>query len=400
MATTTNVSVIVNNINSALQAEGFVKIAEFVDSFMISALTGIPVLYWGCGGYGKTEMILRALECFEGSFGMLEADPETSASHIKGGAIARTTKKDNEEITEAYYKVSESVLKKDKFFFEEILDAQFQGLSILKVIITNKKLHVNGDEINSINKILVGATNHNPKTFGENLPDTEQNSYEAFLQRFLIVEHGWDSHTSADYALLDNPVDTKERGNYLPISLEDLDEMRQNVKRAKLKKELVEILQALAQGSAESGSIVSPRAYKWTQKLMSAAALLRGDTEVSTEDLRVLKYLAYWDTSVVSGLEKHIAEQQFLRECTDRLDSFSHRIAQGVYRLSHPEKGRLVNASILAKQARGLEREITNSGKYPDSLKKRLDGLKREINSLIEEAERERDAAIICPDSL
>lgn len=386
-------SYIKSSINAQLTNSGFVKFNSFSDSLSLSILSGIPILYYGKGGYGKTEMILSAFQVIKGSQGMLECDPETSASHIKGGAIARTTKSDKYDFTEAHYNVAASVLQKHKFFFEEALDASFNALSVLKAVITNKMLNVSGEEIKSINKVLVAATNLNPIELKESLPDIQQNSYDAFLQRFLIVNHGWDSHEATDYALLD---DEPVKQDVSAIDIAEIDMMREDVSGVVLGSSIKGLLQHLAQKSGENGAVISPRAYKWTQKLLKSAAYLRDSNTADMDDLRILSYLSYWDASLLSGLEEEMERKRQYDIQVEKISEFESRIERGFYKLNNPEKGKLVNAAIIWKLAKSLETEISNSGKYPDSLTSRINDVKKKCADLVAKAATERDNSIMC----
>lgn len=323
---------------------------------------------------------------------MLECDPETTASSIKGGAIARTRKGDKEDLTEAFYNVAASVLNHDAFFFEEMLDASFNALSVLKAVITNKQLTINGETVVSKNKILIGATNLNPTELLESLPDNIQNSYEAFLQRFMLIEHGWDSHTANDYALLDMDVEHQDISS---MSISDIQFQREYLKDGVvLATSLKGLLAHLAAKSSEAGKTVSPRAYKWTQRLIKASALLADKETADEADLNVLKYLPYWDTSIIADLEKEIDAQKQYKIAVDKLAFYQQKIESGFSKLANPDKGRLVGASIVWKLAKQLESDITNSGSYPDNLQKQYQEVKKKASELVNKAASERDAAI------
>lgn len=378
---------------STLANAGFVKVDSFAESLALSVLADIPAIYHGRGGYGKTEQILTAIKSIKScSFSMLECDPETTASSIKGCAIARTRKGDKEDLTEAFYNVAASVLSYDAFFFEEMLDASFNALSVLKAVITNKQLTINGETVISKNKILVGATNLNPSELLESLPDNIQNSYEAFLQRFMLIEHGWDSHTAEDYALLDADVSKVDISS---VTLSDIEFQREYLKDGVvLATSLKGLLQHLAAKSGEAGKTVSPRAYKWTQRLIKASALLADKETADEADLNVLKYLPYWDTSIITDLEKEIEVQKQHKLCVDKLAFYQQKIQSGFNKLNNPDKGKLVGAAIVWKLAKQLESEITNSGSYPDSLQKQYQEIKKKASDLVNKAASERDAAI------
>ena len=42
-----------DNLINKLRNDGFVNVDEFADTFMLSVLADIPIIYHGEGGYGK-----------------------------------------------------------------------------------------------------------------------------------------------------------------------------------------------------------------------------------------------------------------------------------------------------------------------------------------------------------
>lgn len=379
--------------SSTLQNEGFVKIEEFSKAFSLSVLSDIPAIFHGKGGYGKTEQIKACLSAIKDcTIGTLECDPETTASHIKGGAVARTKKNNKEDITEAFYNVQASVLQKHAFFFEEMLDSSFNALSVLKAIITNRELNLNGERVESQNKILVGATNLNPVLFKSSLPEVQENSYDAFLQRFLLVEHGWDSHSREDYALLDREFSYQEVS---PISLSDILALRELVsKDISVGKDVCRILHHLAAKSSEGGSIVSPRSYKWTLKLLKAKALISERSTVSLDDLEVLQYLACWDLSLLSDLEEELERAQLVERLSASLAEFEEKLYTGFRKLdAASSQNKLTTAAKIWKAAKALEKDVMRNS-YPDELCPKYEQVKALAAKLISRAEKDRDEAV------
>jgi MoxR-like ATPase len=313
-----------DNLINKLNNDGFINVDEFADTFMLSVLADIPIIYHGEGGYGKSEMLISALSLFNGRFGMLECDPETTSAAIKGGAIARTINQEGGSLTEAYYNVANSLLQHDYFMLEEVLDASFNALSFLKAVITGKKIHINGDEIINNCKILVCATNINPTSVTSTVRENQRNSCAAFLQRFMIVEHGWKSHNADDYVALYPSV------NELPVvqfELTDIDKWRNDVKLIEFNIDLWRLLAKLAEDSANSGNTVSPRAFQWTVRLIKSAALLRGSNVVERCDFRVIDYLSYWSVDW-DEVDEAIEEIELRQVSNEKLDNFSSRLVK------------------------------------------------------------------------
>jgi MoxR-like ATPase len=356
------------NLSSVLSAAGFINTSIFANSMELALVSGIPIMYYGKGGYGKTEMIKEVFNHIDGSSAMLECDPETTASLIKGGAIARTTKTDKEDITLAHYNVGASILRNHAFFYEEMLDASFQALSVLKAIITNKQLTLNGEVVDSINKLLVAATNVNPYDRIDQLPPSEANSYDAFLQRFIIVRHEWDTHDNSDYnrLLRASVVENKDTSK---ISIAKIDESRSSREEVKLDKELQGILCSLAEKSANEGRIISPRMFKWTIRMIKSQAQLSDKSVATIEQLNVLNYLPSWDQSLLSNLEEEIQQQKIYNEANTNLKTLQDNYDRANKKVEeYKTKNDIVKLLALVNVFQLMEEDINKVSNIPNSL--------------------------------
>ena len=379
------------NLSSVLSAAGFINTSIFANSMELALVSGIPIMYYGKGGYGKTEMIKEVFNHIDGSSAMLECDPETTASLIKGGAIARTTKTDKEDITLAHYNVGASILRNHAFFYEEMLDASFQALSVLKAIITNKQLTLNGEVVDSINKLLVAATNVNPYDRIDQLPPSEANSYDAFLQRFIIVRHEWDTHDNSDYnrLLRASVVENKDTSK---ISIAKIDESRSSREEVKLDKELQGILCSLAEKSANEGRIISPRMFKWTIRMIKSQAQLSDKSTATIEQLNVLNYLPSWDQSLLSNLEEEIQQQKIYNEAKSNLDTFKDNFDRANKKVEeYKTKGDIVKLLALVNVFQLMEGDINKVSNIPNSLVSKRNEL---INTVVS---RSRDLLLEIP---
>jgi MoxR-like ATPase len=373
------------NLSSVLSAAGFINTSIFANSMELALVSGIPIMYYGKGGYGKTEMIKEVFNHIDGSSAMLECDPETTASLIKGGAIARTTKTDKEDITLAHYNVGASILRNHAFFYEEMLDASFQALSVLKAIITNKQLTLNGEVVDSINKLLVAATNVNPYDRIDQLPPSEANSYDAFLQRFIIVRHEWDSHDNSDYnrLLRASVVENKDTSK---ISIAQIDESRYSREEVKLDKELQGILCSLAEKSGNEGRIISPRLFKWTIRMIKSQAFLSDKSVATIEQLNVLNYLPSWDQSLLSNLEEEIQQQKIYNEAKSSLDTFKDNFDRAVKKIEEHKKKLDIEKLLAAINVLQLmEGEINKVSSIPNSLISKRNDLINKVVSCAKE---------------
>ena len=379
-----------DNLINKLKNDGFVGVDKFADTFLLSVLADIPIIYHGEGGYGKSEMLISALSLFNGRFGMLECDPETTSAAIKGGAIARTINQENGSLTEAYYNVANSLLQYDYFMLEEILDASFNALSFLKAVITGKKIHINGDPIDNVCKILVCATNVDPTSVTSTVRENQRNSYAAFLQRFMIVEHGWSEHNTDDYVALYPVV------NELPVTqyeLADIDRWRDKVKLVNFNMDLWKLLSKLAEDSSNEGSTVSPRAFQWTVRLIKSAAYLRGSNVVERCDFRVIDYLSYWSVDW-DEVDEAIMEIELKQVSNEQLDDFTSRLvtARKMFTTSVAD---YYNYAVCHTSITNLYTEFLNTVKSTEDTEVKYDEVKSQFRTLLNEVAIARDNLMI-----
>lgn len=378
-----------DNLINKLRNDGFVNVDKFADTFMLSVLADIPIIYHGEGGYGKSEMLISALSLFNGRFAMLECDPETTSAAIKGGAIARTINQSDGSLTEAYYNVANSLLQYDYFMLEEVLDASFNALSFLKAVITGKKIHINGDPIINNCQILVCATNVDPTSVTSTVRENQRNSYAAFLQRFMIVEHGWEVHEADNYVALYPTV------NNLPVTqyeLADIDKWRNDVKLIEFNIDLWRLLAKLAEDSSDSGSTVSPRAFNWTVRLIKSAALLRGSNVVERCDFRVIDYLSYWSVDW-DEVDEAIEEIQLQQASSEQLDNFSSRLAVVKDMITSVDE--YYGYAVLHTSISKLYDEFLTTVKSTEDTEVKYNEVKLEFRTLLNEVAIARDNLMI-----
>ena len=379
-----------DNLINKLKNDGFVGVDKFADTFLLSVLADIPIIYHGEGGYGKSEMLISALSLFNGRFGMLECDPETTSAAIKGGAIARTINQENGSLTEAYYNVANSLLQYDYFMLEEILDASFNALSFLKAVITGKKIHINGDPIDNVCKILVCATNVDPTSVTSTVRENQRNSYAAFLQRFMIVEHGWESHNSDDYVALYPTI------NELPVTqfeLTDINRWRDEVKLVNFNMDLWKLLAKLAEDSSNEGSTVSPRAFQWTVRLIKSAAYLRGSNVVERCDFRVIDYLSYWSVDW-DEVDEAIMEIELKQVSNEQLDDFTSRLVTARKMFTNSVAD-YYNYAVCHTSITNLYTEFLTTVKSTDYTEVKYHEVKSQFRTLLNEVAIARDNLMI-----
>lgn len=306
----------------------FVGTEKFAHEFALAVLSGISPIWWGRGGFGKTEMIRLAMETFQVPQAMLEAHPELAVSGLFGGAIAETKIETinqdgmilGSEKTYESVNYDRGLLKSYLFFIEEMLDSPMQVLTSLKSVMTNKVW----DQMQSQHRLIMGATNINPYELLEEVPFTHQNSYDALLQRFLVIEHGWESHEARDYLALFQFKTNKDQFEH--VSKQQIEHEAELASNVKVSSESYELLAELAAKSAEEGSVVSPRVAMWSLKLLKTNAFLRGREEVDIADFQVLNYMGSWNPEAFSGIAKILAEHKVRQRLSNEFSLFADKI--------------------------------------------------------------------------
>lgn len=321
-------SQVLSALSSNLSAK-FVGTEKFTHEFALAILSGISPIWYGKGGFGKTEMIRLAMKTFQVPQTMLEAHPELAVSGLFGGAIAETKIEtiNQDGMILGSEKTFESVnyerglLRSYLFFIEEMLDSPMQVLTSLKSVMTNRVW----DQMESQHRLIIGATNINPYALLEEVPFTHQNSYDALLQRFLVIEHGWESHEFSDYLALFqfNPAKDYAFSHVTKQQVEHEANLAANVS---LSSASLELLAELAAKSAEEGSVISPRVAMWSIKLLKTNAFLQGRDEVDIADFQVLNYMGSWSPEAFSGIAKILTEQKVRQRLNQELAVFESKI--------------------------------------------------------------------------
>jgi MoxR-like ATPase len=310
-------------------SSSFVSTEKFTHEFALSILSGISPIWWGRGGFGKTEMIRLAMQTFQVPQTMLEAHPELAVSGLFGGAIAETKVEHisqdgmilGSEKTYESVNYDRGLLKSYLFFIEEMLDSPMQVLTSLKSVMTNKVW----DQMQSQHRLILGATNINPYELMEEVPFTHRNSYDALLQRFLVIEHGWESHDFDNYLELFQFKPAQDHV-FTHVSKQQIEHEAQLAANVKVSSESYELLAELAAKSAEEGSVVSPRVAMWSLKLLKTNAFLQGRTEVDVIDFNALHYMGSWSKEAFSGITKILAEQKIRQQLNQELSVFVGKI--------------------------------------------------------------------------
>jgi hypothetical protein len=362
----------------------------------LAYLSGISLLWHGKGGLGKTEMVMVAMDTIQVSKGILECHPSTTVSELFGGATAQTDVKvypDGSplyatEITFESIDFDKGFLTKKQFFMEEALDAPIRVLAAAKAALTNKAW--GGRE--SQNHILLGASNIDPYILVEDLPVLWQNSIRAFLERFLVVEHGEGTLQEDDYlgmaTLPDRPAPLRL------VSENQFDVEIAEVKTVKIPDNVLRMVAQLATKSNKSGSFVSLRTSAWLQKLMRASAYIAGRDEVTLDDLNVIPLVGSFHASISKDLEKEVQLQRQNLEINTKLGQIQNKLEkiQDYFKSgADTPYTRGMTAEANLKTLAGLLQSITVN----DSTSSKKEQLQKYILEFAKEARKQAEQSVV-----
>jgi len=390
-------SKVLSAVSANLSAK-FVKTDEFAKEFSLALLSGISPIFYGEGGYGKTEMILQAMKTFQVSNAMLECHPEMPVSGLFGGAIAKTEIEHIRQEDGSVFgieKTLESVnyerglLKNYLYFLEEMMDNPMNVLTTLKSVMTNKMW----DSMQSEHRLIIGATNIDPYALLEEVPFNYQNSYDALLQRFLVIRHEWDSHESSDYLSLFRFKPNKTQ-DFVKVSRQTLENEVGEVSKIPISLELAEILSELAAKSAEAGSKVSPRVAMWTLRLLRTEAFLSSRSTVTLDDLHVLGYMGSWHDSIFEELQELLAKIESDKKYQTQLADFHHKY-ELVNNFWHNAAGNAHFKSLNCAKALTTLLDEVSAWQTNDAMKRQKDNLMAEIRSDLADYQQKAESSVV-----
>jgi len=168
-------------------------------------------------------------------------------------------------------------------FLDEIFKANSAILNALLTLINEKRFHNNGGSQDVPLISCVGASNELPA--GEELGAL----YDRFPLRF------WVDYIEDDNAFCDLLEGT--RGSDTPdtkLTLEEVNKLQESCKDVKISREQIEVIREIAHELKKKGLSASDRRWKVAVKVMKAYAMVRGNTEVSDDELEVLADVL-WD---------------------------------------------------------------------------------------------------------
>ena len=215
--------------------EDFVKTDEVAAILRLAIVGKKNALIYGPGGYGKSEMVKRAMDILvpknckhvhEGSYtkevgedgeavildedgNIHECDDECKTSDVfvmSFGEDMSESKLWGGVDFEAWhnekklsYAPQYSFLNYKVVIFEEIFDAPASVLLALKDTLSARELRKGAQRFPMKTECIIGLTNKDPNEMAD-LDSNESHSYKALMERFpLRLVLNWETHTARDY---------------------------------------------------------------------------------------------------------------------------------------------------------------------------------------------------------
>jgi MoxR-like ATPase len=250
-----------------------------VEAMLAALIAGVHVLLLGPPGTAKSMLANLLCEAIDDAKYFQWLLTKFSTPEELFGPISMKGLKEDE-----YRRIVDGKLPTAHIaFLDEIFKANSAILNALLTLINEKKFHNNGGSEDVPLISCIGASNELPQ--GEELGAL----YDRFPLRF------WVDYIEDDSAFCD--LLEGKRGASSPentLSLKDVAKLQGLCKDVKISREQLEVIREIAHELRKKGLSASDRRWKVAVKVMKAYAMVRGNTEVTDDELEVLADVL-WD---------------------------------------------------------------------------------------------------------
>ena len=277
-------------------AEKFINYSKFAEAMELALVTGKNIMFYGKGGFAKTEMSRHVLERNGVDPFILSCGEGLTEEKLFGGVNLKKLK----ESGEIEYLLENSFMNSEYVIFEELFDAPTSVLLSLKDILTSKKFSQGKQRMEIKTKCVFALTNRTREEVGED------DSSKALLERFpLELKVEWDSYDKKDFMQLFSKVslgqDTKA------------ETVRQIKPSTNLKRDL-DLLSGVCAKIIMEGEWLSPRTA------MHAAHV------VEQAGFSFLKYVNGFSDGQIEALEKELKIKEDIEKQAKQIDDLKVKI--------------------------------------------------------------------------
>lgn len=244
-----------------------------IEAMLAALVASVHVLLLGPPGTAKSMLARMLCDAIDGADYFEWLLTKFSTPEELFGPISMNGLKNDE-----YRRITKGKLPEAHVaFIDEIFKANSAILNSLLTLINERKFHNDGDSVAVPLLSCIGASNELPA--GEELGAL----YDRFLLKF------WVTHIEDDKAFCDLLAGTK--GNSKPqtkLTLDEIKTLQQGVDSVEVKRDFLNTVREIHHELERAGITASDRRWKAAIKVMKSFALLRGQQEVTNDELEVL----------------------------------------------------------------------------------------------------------------
>lgn len=339
-----------------------------IEAMLAALVASVHVLLLGPPGTAKSMLARMLCDAIDGADYFEWLLTKFSTPEELFGPISMNGLKNDE-----YRRITKGKLPEAHVaFVDEIFKANSAILNSLLTLINERKFHNDGDSVDVPLLSCIGASNELPA--GEELGAL----YDRFLLKF------WVTHIEDDNAFCDLLAGTK--GNSEPqtkLTLDEIKTLQQAVDSVEVKRDFLNTVREIHHELERAGITASDRRWKAAIKVMKSFALLRGQQEVTNDELEVLADVLWEkpeDRKVVYGVVAPRANPLNLK-AVEYLDA-----AKEVHMIWQASSGGPEKDSSTTLQANGTFKEMIKN--IEDDMADRPASKTKKLNDALETIKR------------
>lgn len=328
----------------AASQRGFVQCDDVCHVVALAAVSGLPALLWGPGGFGKTALVETAFSCLypEVNQRTVQLGAGTQFEELFGGVDLSLLESEGR----LRYGVERSFLAVEAVLLDEVLDLCGPVAESMKSLLTSRKLVTAHGQVAPMDtEVLIGATNREPKEFAQDA------SLEAFIQRFPLQLHvapaaGAELYRSALQSR--RQARRENRSGAGSFSYEAASEMK-SARTRLADVDDRDVIGTLAETAGGLEPKPSLRTLEWVSAVCRTEAAIHGRAQATLQDMEVLRFV-YGMDAVGGKLKEELTKAKNKAEAGRKLAE-----ARTWLSLLNEELDRAVGPVRICQAARKLQ---------------------------------------------